>query len=247
MGDGQIEFILPCLRENISKGGVGEALKLVDVEIEVRRLLELFTGEVCSTHSRQINTSGEHGAEQVGIALPHQTFGKIGNNNFLAVHQLTQIEARLGLANDVPDEWVAGELTDLVLNGVTRLLHVPFVVVGKLIFPERLNRRIGDVINHRFAVVLIREHPVHPKESRVRVLKECQKGVREDVLHSGAPSVDPNLLKHGHQARHNQVAPVCPNVFHNVERNWMVSIKRSKVEHVVHSVFRDVVEDGFGG
>ena len=63
------------------------------------------------------------------------------------------IKTRLWLADNIAQHWISTELTGLVLNSVAGLLHIAFVVFGKLIYPERFNRRIGNVVHHFLSVV----------------------------------------------------------------------------------------------
>src|SRR5690606_19708293 len=68
----------------------------------------------------------------------------------------------------------------------------------------------------------------------------------QDIGHSGAPSVLPDLLKHGHKPVDHQVALIRTNILHDVESYWIIHVERGEIEYIVYSLFRNIFKELFG-
>ena len=120
-----------------------------------------------------------------------------------------------------------GELTDFVLNSRSCLLRISLAVVRELASARNpsqqdLSRDQLTFLRYALSVYIL----FTPSKRRVRVLEERKKRVREDVLHTCAPCVFPNLLEGRHEAGHHEVALIIPHVLHDIERNRLVEVER---------------------
>ena len=134
-------------------------------------------------------------------------------------------------------------MPNLVLDGGRRLLGIAVAVVGKLLRPKVLHDRVLHVINHLFSILFIGIHAIDTEQGCVRILKQGEKRIREDVFHARAPCILPNLLKGRHEAAYHEVAFVVADILHHVKRNRVLEIKRSEVDDIFYAILRDVIEN----
>ena len=196
----EIQFIFARFGENLGKCLVREVLEFVDVEIKMGQLGEFAAGEIRTAHRGEEYARREHRAQKAHVGLADEPFREIDDEYFPFIHHLADIERGLRLADDVADERIAGELTDLVLDRGRRLLRIAVGVIGKLLRPEVFHDRVLHVLNDFLPIRLVGVHAIDAEQGRIRILEEREQCVGENVFHARAPRVHPNLFERRHEA-----------------------------------------------
>ena len=242
MRDDEIQFIFARFGEYLREGLVREVLELVNVEIKVWKLRKLLGRKIRAAHRGKEEARREHRAQETHIGLSDEALGKVDDDDFLLVHHLPDIEGGFRLADDVPDERIARELPDLVLDSGRRLLGIAVAVVGELLRPEVLHDRVLHVLDDLCPIVLVGVHAIDAEQRRVRIFEEGEKRIGENVFHACAPGVLPDLLEGRHKAGDDQVALVVADVLHDVERDRVLQVEGGEVHDILDAVLGDIVE-----
>src|SRR3989344_932230 len=99
--DRQIQAIFSCLGKNRGKRFGREILKFVDIEIEI---FSFILGNIHPAHGRELQLGNEHSTQQGRVILANSTFRKIQEQDFLLIHELSQIDGAFGLSDNVADQ-----------------------------------------------------------------------------------------------------------------------------------------------
>ena len=161
MCNDEVEVILTGFRENVCKGCVSKGLEFIYVEVEVGHRLHYLNRQVRSTHRREVDTSGEHRPEQVGIGFTNKSFGKVNEENLLLIHHFTNIKTGVWLTNDVTNQRVARKLSDFILNCRQGISCEALCIFGKFISPIRLYSWIFTVVYYSISIRFISQHATH--------------------------------------------------------------------------------------
>ena len=175
VGDGEVEAVFACLREDGSEGIGGEVLKLIDVEIKWRPVFDI--GNIAAAHGGQLDLGDDEGAEDTGIVFTDQAFAEVYDQDLAFVHHLADVEGTFRLTDDITDDRVGREGTDFVedwRDGFSLEFVVP---AGKLDVPEIEHHGISTVSQDFFAELLVGQHTGDVEHRRVRVIEEREDGI----------------------------------------------------------------------
>ena len=247
VGQGEGELVFARFGEDVGECFVHHGLELIDIEVEAREFPHTHVRLICAGYRGEVYLDDEHRAQERSVGLAHATFREIDDKYLLFVHHFTQVERGFGLPHDVADERVRGELADLVLYGGRRLARVRIGEARKFLCPKSFHDRVCYFLDDRGAKDLVGKHAVHIEQGRVRIFKERQERILQDVFHSCAPRIDPDALQGAHEPRDDEVPAVVADIFHHVEPDGVVSIKRSEIHDVFDALVRDKIEELFGG
>ena len=187
VGNGEIEAVFAGFGEDDGEGVGGEVLELVNIEIEWAAIGDV--GDVGAAHGGELDLGDEEGAEDGGVIFADQTFGEIDDEDLPFVHDFADVETGFGLADDVADDGVGGEGTDLVENGGDRFVDLLFVPLAEFVLPELEDGDVLAVIEGFFAEIFVGEHAGDVEEGGLGAVEEGEQGVAQDVFEAGAPRV----------------------------------------------------------
>ena len=100
------ETVFAGFGQNCGKSVGGEILELIDIEIEI---LALFLGHILAAHGRHVDLVDENKAEELGVQITDFAFRQIDEEDFLVIHDFTDVEGAFGLADDIADSGVRDE------------------------------------------------------------------------------------------------------------------------------------------
>ena len=155
VGDGEVEAVFASLRKDDSKGIGSKVLELVHVEIEGATVGDIR--DIRTAHSGELDFGNEEGAQDAGVVFANQALGKVDDEDLAFVHDFADVKTRFRLSDDVADDWVGGESTDLVKYWSDTFVDLFFVPLAKFVFPELQNSDISTIIEGLFAEVLVCE------------------------------------------------------------------------------------------
>ena len=110
--NGEVETVFAGLRENDCEGIGCEVLELIYVEIEWAAIFDVCN--IRAAHCGELDLGDEEGAKNSGVIFADKSFGEVDDKNFAFVHDFTNIKARLWLTNNITNDWVCREGTNLV-------------------------------------------------------------------------------------------------------------------------------------
>lgn len=108
----KVQTIFPSFRKNNGERVGCEVLKLVDIKVEWATIANVR--DVGTAHSGELDFRDEEGAENTGIIFANEAFRKVYDKNLPLIHDFSDIEAGFWLADDVTDNRVGCESTDLI-------------------------------------------------------------------------------------------------------------------------------------
>ena len=118
------------------------------------------------------------------------------------VHHAAQVEAAAGLADDGPEDRLAEELADLVLDRVRWPPPGTVASSRRTPSPRRLRHHwIAEPLRDHLAVAAVAQQPLKREERRAGDFQQCQQRVAEDVLQPRAPTVAVEFLEGGDDRR----------------------------------------------
>jgi len=109
-------------------------LKLVNIKVEGAAIGDVW--DVAARHGGKLDLGNKEGSEDASIIFADKTFAEIYDEDFAFIHNLADIEARFGLADDIADDRVSGEGTDLIEDWGDTFVDLFFVPLSKFVLPE---------------------------------------------------------------------------------------------------------------
>ena len=137
-------MILTSLGHDRGKAVGREILELINVQTKVHPVV---FRDVAPAHSGRLELHHKDHAQQLGVQVTSSTLGQVYQQDFLVVHDLTQIEGTLVLTDDITHHLVAQEgtkLTDEPGRDLTRFVRA--LRSWELLGPEVEHRLVGDVL-----------------------------------------------------------------------------------------------------
>ena len=162
------------------------------------------------------------------------------------VQDAAEVDASPGLADNRPENRVAEELADLVLDGCNGLGPVLRFPMGKLAFPEALDDWVGDPAREHFSVGSVCEKPLEREKGRAGRFDKCEQRVAKDVLHAWAPTVAVELLECRDDAGGDQWALCRVRASQRVERERKLAVAGVEQDNIVRAVRWNGIEDCLG-
>ena len=156
VGNGEVEAVFARFGEDDGEGVGGEVLELVHVEVEGTAIGDV--GDVGAAHRGELDLSDEEGAENGGVVFANQALREVDDQDFAFVHNLADVKAGFGLADDVTDDGVGGEGADLVEDWGDRLVDLFLVPLAEFVLPELEDGDVLAIIKGFFAKIFIGEH-----------------------------------------------------------------------------------------
>ena len=158
MGDvlvcnGEVQAVFSSLGKNDGEGIGCKVLELVDVKVEWATITDIR--DVRTAHGGELDFCDEESAENTSIVFTNETFRKVYDENLSFIHDFSDIEAGFWLADDITDNWVGCEGTNLVQNRRDTFVDLFFVPLAKFVFPELENGDIFTIVEGFFSKIFI--------------------------------------------------------------------------------------------
>ena len=231
----QTQAILTRFTENRLEAIGGKVLELINIECEV---LALVLGDIGPSHRSRLELHDEDNTKQLRVEITHLTFGEVNKQNLVVIHNLREVKATLGLANDVAhcivaDEWA--KLRDHPTNQVTSF-------VGALRGRELLRPKVEHLpIELGVAELLIHQQLWHiNKRTARRVSHQQQRTVTEDVLEAWPNDTGVawvvQAIEHVNRLLHQEVLLVGVVELKHIEANWVAHITWVEVDNILYPI-----------
>ena len=175
VGNGEIEAVFASLGEDDGERVGGEVLEFVHVEVEGTAVGDV--GDVGAAHRGELDLGDEEGAENGGVVFANQALGEVDDQDFAFVHNLADVKAGFGLADDVTDDGVGGEGADLVEDWGDRLVDLFLVPLAEFVLPELEYSDVLAIIKGFLTEIFIGEHTRDVQQGGLGAVKQGEQGV----------------------------------------------------------------------
>ena len=175
VGNGEVEAVFASFGEDDGEGVGGEVLELVHVEVEGAAVGDI--GDVGAAHRGELDLGDEEGAENGGVVFANQALGEVDDQDFAFVHNLADVKAGFGLADDVTDDGVGGEGADLVEDWGDRLVDLFLVPLAEFVLPELEDGDVLAIIKGFLTEIFIGEHTRDVQQGGLGAVKQGEQGV----------------------------------------------------------------------
>src|SRR6185503_7267575 len=205
VAEGKTKPELARLGQHRGEGVCRKVLELVNAEVEVTT----FVLRLCDArHRRELELGSKQGAEKIRFVVADASFREIGNKYPAVVHDKRDTHLVSHLAENVSDNGIEKELSELVLNWNYGFATEARFVAGEFRFPKRTDERVFDLPHHPCPILVVRQQPVDAKQGSVRAVEQGRDGIVEDVFEAWPPRISPDALERSDDAGRNKVPVV---------------------------------------
>ena len=237
VGDGEIEAVFARLTKNNGEGVGGEVLELVNIEVEGATVLDIRN--IGAGHGGELDLSDEEGAEDAGVVFADETFREIHDENLAFVHNLANVEAGVGLADDVADDGVGGEGADFVQDWGDRLVDLFLVPLAEFVFPELEDGDVGAVVEGFFAEIFIGQHTGDVEEGGGGAVEKGEESIAQNMLEAGAPGFAEHTLQNADDFGTDVGLARGVGKFERIEGDGVGGVGGVEVDDVADAILRD--------
>src|SRR3989338_5759729 len=240
MSHNKIQPILARLRKNTGKTLGSEVLKLINVQKEIT---PFFFHDIHAFHGRELNSGNKHTTQEARIVFANASFRQVHDKYFLLIHNLANINPRFYLRYDITNDRSGKELANLILNRRDCLSPKFLSIICKLRLPKCFYYRVFGIVHHALTVFCIREHSIDTQEGGTRKINQRENSIIQNIFHTRAPHIRPNLFEYAHEARRDQMFLLRTNCFKNIKTDWIINIRRIEIDHIIDAMGRNIIDN----